>query len=79
MPRYWSEQETEKLPEARWLMINHGMGALTVLAFVLISGEPIGFSAANRSRAIWDWRRWSTRAGSSGDWGGSPNREISML
>jgi hypothetical protein len=62
------EHEAEKFPEARWLMTHPGVGPLTALAFVLISGKRIGFSVASRSRAIWDWYRWRTRAGIGDDW-----------
>ena len=62
------EQEVEKCPEAQRLMTHPGVGPLTALAFV------IGFSVASRSRAIWDWCRWKTRAGIGDGWDISRNK-----
>ncbi len=65
------EREVEKCPEARRLQTHPGVGPLTALAFVLIIGK-----AASRSRVIWDWCRWRTRAGVDDGWAISPNKAI---
>ena len=68
------EQEVERCPDAQRLQTHPGVGALTALAFVLIIGRPDGFSVASRSRAIWDWYRWRSRAGIDDGWDTSRNK-----
>jgi len=68
------EEEVKRYPAAQRLRTHPGVGPLTALAFVLIIGKRIGFSVASRSRAIWDWCRWRSRAGISDGWGISRNK-----
>ena len=63
-------------PAARRLMTHPGVGPLTALAFELVIGTRSAFTAASRSRAIWDWCRWKTPAGIAGDWDTSPSKAI---
>jgi transposase len=73
------EQEAEKRPPAQPLRTHPGVGALTALAFVLIIGKRIGFIAANKWPAIWDWCRWKTPAAIGDGSGTSPSRRSSIL
>src|ERR1019366_9351747 len=66
--------EVEKCSAARSLKTHPGVGSLTALAFVLIIGKRTGFSAASRSRVIWDWCRWRSRAETSAGWAISRNK-----
>src|SRR5260221_9472455 len=56
------EQEVEKCPAARRLLTQSRSGSADTGVRADSSRERIGFSVASRSRAIWDWCRWRTRA-----------------
>ena len=68
------EQEVEKCPAAHRLMTHPGVGPLTALAFVRSSEKRIGSSVGSKSRVIWDWCRWRTRAGIGDGWDISRNK-----
>jgi len=69
------EQEVEKCPEAHAEDPSRSGAADGTGVRAESSRERIGFSVASRSRAIWDWCRWKTRAGIGDDSAISRNKE----